>query len=393
MRSAAASLIVARLILMPALAAAQDPLAEPGFVHFYNLEFDDALAAFHAEAAQLPDSADVYNHIAQTILYREMFRSGALESQLVTGTNPFLRRAKMNPSAADDKLFDDAIARAMELAGVLLKANPSDAPALYAMGVSYGLRSNYKFLVHKAWVDALHDATSARKAHHRATEVDPDFKDALLVQGLYDYIVGSLPFHWKTLGFLAGFRGNRERGIETLQLVADKGLVNRADAAILLCAIYRREKRAQDAIPYLDDLIRRFPRNFLLRLELVQMYGDLGDKAKAMEALSQLDQLKRSRAAGLDQLPEEKIRYTRGNLLFWYNDLDAALEDMKAVTAKAGTLDLNTGVYAWLRLGEIYDLKGQHEQAIAAYRATMRYAPGSEAAREARDFMASPYKR
>ncbi len=393
MRSAAASLIVARLILMPAPAAAQDPLAEPGFVHFYNLEFDDALAAFHAEAAHLPDSADVYNHIAQTILYREMFRSGAIESQLVTGTNPFLRRAKMNPSAADDKLFDDAIARAMELAGVRLKANPSDAPALYAMGVSYGLRSNYKFLVHKAWVDALHDATSARKAHHRATEVDPDFRDALLVQGLYDYIVGSLPFHWKTLGFLAGFRGNRERGIETLQLVADKGLVNRADAAILLCAIYRREKRAQDAIPYLDDLIRRFPRNFLLRLELVQMYGDLGDKAKALEALSQLDQLKRSRAAGLDQLPEEKIRYTRGNLLFWYNDLDAALEDMKAVTAKAEALDLNTGVYAWLRLGEIYDLKGQREQAIAAYRETMRYAPGSEAAREARDFMASPYRR
>jgi tetratricopeptide (TPR) repeat protein len=288
---------LAWLTLLPTLAIAQDPLAGPGFVHFYNLEFDDALAAFHAEAAQLPESADAYNHIAQTILYREMFRSGALESQMVTGTNPFLRRAKMNPSGADDTLFNDAIARAMELAGARLKTSPNDAAALYAMGVSYGLRSNYNFLVHKAWAEALHDATSARKAHHRATEVDPDFNDARLVQGLYDYIVGSLPFHWRTLGFLAGFRGNRERGIETLKLVAEKGRVNRADAAILLCAIYRRERRAKDAIPYLDDLIRRFPHNFLLRLELVQMYGDLGDKAKALEVVSQLDQLKRSRAA------------------------------------------------------------------------------------------------
>ena len=384
------------IILIPVIfirAAAQDPLAESGFVHFYNLEFDDALAAFHAEAAQLPDAADAYNHIAQTILYREMFRSGALESQMVTGTNPFLRRAKMNPSAADDKLFNDAITRAMELAGARLKTNPNDAAALYSMGVSYGLRSNYNFLVHKSWMDALHDATSARKAHHRATEADPGFTDAFLVQGLYDYIVGSLPFHWRTLGLLAGFRGNRERGIEALKVVAEKGRANRADAAILLCAIYRRERRAQDALPYLDDLIRRFPRNFLLRLELVQMYGDLGDKAKALEVVTQLDRLKRSRAAGFDQLPDEKIRYTRGNLLFWYNDLDAALDDMKSVTAKAETLDLNTGVYAWLRLGEIYDLKGQREQAIAAYRETMRYAPGSEAAREARDFMASPYRR
>jgi tetratricopeptide (TPR) repeat protein len=383
----------ALLILIPALAAAQDPLAEPGFVHFYNLEYEEALAAFHAEAAQLPDSADVYNHVAQTILYREMFRSGALESQLVTGTNPFLRRAKMNPGAAGDKLFNDAIAHAMELAGARLKANPNDAAALYATGVSYGLRSNYNFLVHKAWVDALHDATSARKAHHRATEAEPDFTDAFLVQGLYDYIVGSLPFHWKALGFLAGFRGNRERGIDTLRLVAEKGRVNRADAAILLCAIFRRERRAQDAIPYLDDLIRRFPRNFLLRLELVQMYGDLGDKANALEVISQLDQLKRSGAAGFDQLPEEKIRYTRGNLLFWYNDLDAALDDIQAVTAKAETLDLNTGVYAWLRLGQIHDLKGRREQALPAYREAMRYAPGSDAAREARDFMASPYRR
>ena len=294
------------LILLPALAAAQDPLAESGFVHFYNLEFGEALAAFHAEAAQLPDSADAYNHIAQTILYREMFRSGALESQLVTGTNPFLRRAKMNPSPADDKLFHDAIARAMELAGARLKTSPNDAPALYAMGVSYGLRSNYNFLVHKAWEDALHDATSARKAHHRTTEVDPDFNDARLVQGLYDYIVGSLPFHWKTLGFFAGFRGNRERGIEALKLVAEKGRANRADAAILLCAIYRRERRAQDAIPYLHDLIERFPRNFLFRLELVQMYGDLGDKDKALEVVSQLDQLKRSGRCGLRSIARRK---------------------------------------------------------------------------------------
>ena len=52
---------------------------------------------------QQPDSPDAYNHIAQTILYREMFRTGALESELVTGANAFLRREKMNPSARDEK--------------------------------------------------------------------------------------------------------------------------------------------------------------------------------------------------------------------------------------------------------------------------------------------------
>jgi predicted Zn-dependent protease len=385
--------LVAALLLLPAFAAAQDALADQGFDHFYNLEYDQALAAFRADAAQHPDSADAYNHIAQTVLYREMFRSGALESQLVTGNNPFLRREKMNPSAEDEKAFNDAIARAMELAQARLATHPDDAHALYSLGVSYGLRANYKFLVRKAWLDALRDATQARKAHNRATEIDPNFTDARLVQGVYDYVVGSLPFHWKLLGFLAGYRGDRERGIATLKLVAEKGRVNRADAAVLLCAIYRRERRAQDAVPLLDNLIQRFPRSYLLRLELVQMYGDLGEKDKALAVIAKVQELKRDHAPGYDQLPEEKIRYTRGNLLFWYNDLDIALEDMKFVTARADALDLNTGVYAWLRLGQIYDLQGRRQPAIYAYQKTIRYAPGSDAAHEAQDYIESRYKR
>jgi hypothetical protein len=180
------------LLLLPGLAPAQDPLAAPGYEYFYNLDYPEALAAFRAEAAQHPDSPDAQNHIAQTILYREMFRSGALESELVTGGNPFLRREALNPSKADEKEFQDSIQRALSLADARLKANPNDVPALYAQGVTYGIEANYYFLVRKAYVDALRDATASRKAHARVTELDPNFTDARLVQGIYDYVLGSL---------------------------------------------------------------------------------------------------------------------------------------------------------------------------------------------------------
>ena len=114
-----------------------------------------------------------------------------------------------------------------------------------AKGVSYGLRGNYHFLVRKAYTDALRDATAARKAHFRVTEIDPSFEDALLVQGVYDYVLGSLSPAWRVLGFFAGFRGDRERGVETLKQVAKLGRRNRVDAEILLCAAYRRERRAK----------------------------------------------------------------------------------------------------------------------------------------------------
>ena len=51
------------------ISAAQDPLVLPGFQHFYNLEYDEALAAFKNEAAEHPDSPDPRNHIAQAIIF------------------------------------------------------------------------------------------------------------------------------------------------------------------------------------------------------------------------------------------------------------------------------------------------------------------------------------
>jgi tetratricopeptide (TPR) repeat protein len=223
--------------------------------------------------------------------------------------------------------------------------------------------------------------------------LDPSNVDARLMQGVYDYIIGSLPPLWRTLGFIAGYVGDRNRGIDTLRTVADQGKSDRTDAAVILCAILRRERRPKETVPYILDLIQKYPRNYLLRLELVQMYGEFGEKDKALAVISQVDQLKQTRANGYDRVPEETILYTRGNLLFWYNDLDRALADIKEVTAKAATLDLNTGVYAWLRLGQIYDLKGNRKEAVRAYNQTMVFAPGSDAANEALNYALTRYKR
>jgi tetratricopeptide (TPR) repeat protein len=381
------------LVLYGAAALAQDSPASKGFEYFYNLQYDDSIAEFSRQVAAQPNLPDGYNHLGQAILYRDMFRAGALESELVTGANPFLRRQKVDASPADQRRFDQAIDRAMELAQARLKRNFRDTRAWYALGVSYGLRANYNFLVRKAWRDSLRDATSARRCHSRVTEIDPGFTDARLVQGLHDYIVGSLPLYWRVVGFLIGFHGDKDEGIRMLELVSQKGTVNRIDAQILLCAVYRRERSPQRAVPLLQDLIRRFPRNYLLPMELAQMYSDLGDKEKALAPLRRLEELKRSGANGYARLRIERICFAEGAIEFWYNDLDRALANMKRAAAAAEDLDLNTGVMAWMRLGQIYDLRGQRALAIDAYRHAVAFAPDSDAAGESRQYLVSPYRR
>jgi tetratricopeptide (TPR) repeat protein len=365
---------------------------DSAFDHFYNLEYDQAIAELEKGVATDPSSSDLHNHIAQCIQFREMFKVGALESELVTGANSFLRRPRIDTTPEVEKKFFDEIQKALDLAQAHLNANPNDAKALYSLGVTYGLRGNWNFLVRKAWRDALRDATTARKMHSRVSELEPSNYDARLVQGAHDYIVGSLPGFYKMVGFLVGFHGDRQKGIQTLQQVADKGKYNSIDAKVFLCVIYRREEKWTAAGPILEDLIRRFPRNYLLRFEQAQMYSQIGQKDKAIDTIQKVAELKKSGAPGFANLPMEKIYYQAGNIQFWYKDYDRAVDNLKKAVAGGTTLDLNTGTLAWMRLGQVYDLTNRRNLATEAYKQAIAFAPQTEAAKESRKYLSSPYR-
>ena len=389
----AALVTVLCLELGPASLAAQDPIVAAAYDHFYNLEYDQALAGFTTQAQQHPDSMGAWNHIAQCILYRAMYQDGALESGLVSGGNSIFRRSKVKISPEDEARFQDAVDRATQLAQAKLKENPKDKDGLYALGVAYGIRANFAFLITKTWLEALRNATIARKTHNKIAEMDPSFVDARLIQGVHDYVIGSLPLTYRVLGFLAGFRGDRQAGIRALEDVAKNGIRSDIDAEVLLIAIYRRERRSQDAVPLLSVLIGRFPRNHLFRFELVQMYQDTGSKEEALAQIAEIGRLKAAGAPGFKDLHEEKIDYVAGDAMFQCNDLDGALAHMKKVTARPSNLDANTNLMAWMRLGQIYDLRGEHAQAVAAYKEAIASAPQSEIAKQSRAYISSPYRR
>jgi tetratricopeptide (TPR) repeat protein len=373
--------------------AAEGNLVTRGFDHFYNLEYNEALALFQQAIAQDPGSPDLHNHVAETILFREMLRDGALESELVSGDNSFLRRPKLNSTPETEREFLNEVAAAISLGTDRLKKNPNDTEALYALGIAYGLRANFNWLVKKSWRESLGDASAARRQHNRITELDPANVDATLIQGLHDYVVGSLPLMWRMIGFVARIRGDKEKGLRTVEDVARRGDRNRIDAQILLCALYRRENQPMLAVPLIEELMRRYPRNYLLPLELSQMYSVAGDGKKALASVESLARAKAAHAPGLDRVSWEKIYFQQGTIQFWYRDLDHSLDNLKKVAAAADNLDLNTGAFAYLRIGQIYDLTQRRDDAVLAYKKCIAFAPEADAARESRRYLAAPYRR
>jgi tetratricopeptide (TPR) repeat protein len=382
---------VALVLLAAALRLPAQNLLDDGWDHFYNLEYDPAIADFQRAIAQDPNSPDLHNHLAEAVVFKEMYRNGALESEMVSGNNSLLRRARMNAAPETRAQFLAEVGKCLNLCDARLKKNPNDSTALYAQGIAYGLRSDYFWVIEKSWYDSLRDATSARKAHNRLAELEPDNVDARLVQGLHDYIVGSLPWQYRMLGFLVGFHGDKEKGMRIVQDVAQNGKLDKVDAEIFLCALYRRENHPERAVPIVQDLIRRFPRNYILRLELSVMYSMAGDKVHGLEAVEEGARLKRDHAPGFDRMPWEKIYYQEGSIQFWYRDEDRALENLKKVTAGIENVDLNTGAYTYLRIGQIYDMTHRRPQAVEYYKKAIAYEPQADGAAQSRKYLSNPY--
>ncbi|MCW5963933.1 MAG: tetratricopeptide repeat protein [Bryobacterales bacterium] len=368
---------------------------EKGFLYFYNLDYPEAIRWFQQELKEQPGIARPYNHLAQAHLYRVLFRAGALESQLVSGNNPFLRRAGAEITSAEKAEFFRCIDSVLRLTDAALAKNPDDTDALYSRGIALGLRANYNFLVEKAARSALSDATEARKLHNRVAELKPDFVDARFVQGMHDYVVGSLSPFYKLLGFLVGFRGDKEKGIRTLEDVARNGVRVPYDAKVMLAAIYRREGKEASprAIPLLRELAAKFPANHLFRLELVQIHSDLGQEAEARRVFAEMDAALASDKNAFPRMPSARLEYAKGNFNFWYRNYPEALRNLRASTQGAEDLDLHTSVLAYMRLGQVNDMMGNRDAARTAYQKAIALAPQSEAAKESRGYLAKRFVR
>src|SRR5690348_3746683 len=120
MRLSHRSVLLALLLLLTGarrLLAAPTPeqLLQQGYDHFYNLEYDQALRDFEQLRRLEPTAPSVWNHIAQIMLYREMYRIGALESQLYGHGDPFLQEKLPPPSPQAEHDFEVNNDRALQL--------------------------------------------------------------------------------------------------------------------------------------------------------------------------------------------------------------------------------------------------------------------------------------
>src|SRR6202020_659551 len=187
--------------------SALDPLVGSAFDHFYNMDYDRSVQDFEKVLARHPSDPAAVNHLLATVLVRELYRMGAMNTGEYSNDS-FIGQAHRAADPIQKQRIKQLVEQAEKLEDDELARNPRNVDMLYARGVTRGQFSLYTALIERAWFSALRNAVGARRDHERVLELDPHYTDAKLVVGAHNYVMGSLSFGVRMAVSLAGLSGD-----------------------------------------------------------------------------------------------------------------------------------------------------------------------------------------
>src|SRR5579863_4551040 len=231
-----------------------DPLVREASERFYNLDFPGAVQQLEQFHAQHPTDPQATTLLLNAVIFAELYRLDLLDTTFYANDG-FLtgRHATEEDPKARDRIF--ALAdEAIHEADWRLGKNPNDIDALYARGWVRSLKCTYIAMVERGFGAGFRLATKAKDDEMRVLQLDPDYADAKLVTGVYEYVVGALPLPFKFLIGFAGITGTKTKGMEMLHDAANRSVMASVDARTVIALFLRREAKYKEAIEVVHSL-------------------------------------------------------------------------------------------------------------------------------------------
>ena len=366
-----------------------NPAARRAFDHFYNTEYDKAIQLFEGLAKQHPNDPFANNYLLCAVLFRELYRVGALDAETYADDDFLDRKAKRPLDPATQQRIKDLIARTEALTGERLKVNDRDVEALYARGVARAMRSTFMGMGEKAWLAAVRSAMAARRDHERVLELNPNYVDAKMSVGVHNYIIGSLNWAARTMVALVGVRGNRKKGLDYLREVARANSLASMDAKIALALFLRREEKYEEALELVRNMTREYPRSFLTALEYANLLNAAGH---GREAIKQYEHILANYKARKYPVAEPEVAaWGLGVSLRGQREFLLAAQAFDSVSSFPNA-DADLVRRATLAAGEMYDTLKRRDAAVKRYEQVIAQNSGDGNAELARRHMRQPYQ-
>src|SRR5215831_17187877 len=332
----------------------------------FNLDYDAARKNFKEMATAFPSYPAGPQFLADTLWAETLYQTRRLQSSLYGDDDTFYSTSddKVDPKIVDE--FRTLTRQARVLTEARLKQNPKDIEALYFMGAIQGLKASFEEAVERRHFAALKDGSDAVDKHREVIKLDPNYRDAEITIGLYDYTVGSLPLPVKLAAGMLGFRGSKKRGLATLERVAKEGNWIHDEAKTLLIVLYTRERRFGEAAAYARELAAKYPRNYLYRLETADALVSQAALERQANHSTAVTATEREAFARFFDL----IHFKYGEALMTAGEYERATKEFMA-SAEAPGAQQGLATMAHLYAARSLDLAGKRNDALTQYRAVL----------------------
>lgn len=394
------SLLAALLVLLLALSAAaqtvdtdplnRDPLVQEGFQHFYMMDYEGALSRFSKVQAAHPTDPIATDYILYVTLFRELFRLDLLDTTFYANDGFLTGKHTIVEDPAMRDRIRSLAEQTFTQANQRLKQNPNDVNALFARGWARSLEAVYLAMVERGFGSGLKLALGAKNDHQKVLQLDPNYVDAKMVVGVYEYVVGSLPFGFKLLVGFAGIHGSKTTGMALLNEAGEHGVITSVESRTAMSLFLRREAKYQRALAINRTLVAEYPRNFLFRLEEANLSKDAGEGMKAVDLYQQV--IAESSQPGYFASSHLELAYFGlGDSLRGQNHYPEAIDAYRQAAFQS-TTSPELKRRCLLAAGEVYDLMHEHDKARQQYQAAIDAGNNTTQADLARKYMESAYR-
>jgi tetratricopeptide (TPR) repeat protein len=367
----------------------RNPLMVEAHERFNNLDYKGAVERLEHLRSAHPGDPYATAMLLEAVIFQELYHKDLLDTTFYSNDG-FLtgRHAIQEDPRVRDRIFALADAAERE-ANARLARNEDDVDALYARGWERALKCAYMAMVERSFRSGFRLALKAKDDHKRVLELDPDYIDAKLVVGVYNYVVGALPLPFKILIGFVGVTGSKSEGLKQLNDVAHRGAMMQIESKVAIALFLRREAKYKQAIEVVREMKRQYPHNFLFWLEEANLVKDDGQGWPGVLAYRGV--VEQAAKPGFFEEPQLQLAYFglgtayRGQRHF----VEAAEAFEKVGYMASAGLELR--IRSMLDAGECRDLNGERQAAIRHYKEAIELGPETSRADTARKRLKTPY--
>ena len=367
-----------------------DPTVREAYQHFYNLDYPTCIELLEKVHAAHPGDPSPTTFLLEARVFEELYRQDLLDTTFYANDG-FL--TGKHPTPEDPSKRDQIFALEEEVeheAGARLNTNPRDVDALYARGWARSLRSSYMAMVQRTFSPAFHMALQAHGDEAKVLQIDPNYIDAKLVVGTYQYVIGALPWGFKLLFGFAGITGSKSKGMEMLHDDFARGPMTSTEAGTVISLFLRRESKYREAVSVVRTLKAKYPHDFLFCLEEANLRKDAGEGMAAVAAYQSL--VEDARNPGY---------FPSAHLELAYFGLGEALRGQRHLADSASAYEqaaFSPGAGAELKrrslvaAGKARDLNGERALAVQDYKWAIASGSDTTQGEIARRLLKTPYQ-